>query len=106
MKKPLRQRIADAITVLKGEPLPIDVPMPKCEITKREVRTIAAWHIYPASYFAPNIPKEVLRKRAEEKLCYELAQCLMREGVIQFREDDYEPALFAKVRVIVPAEGD
>ena len=102
MKKPLRKRIADAIKVLKGEHFPMDVPIPKLEISHSEVKTLAVRHIYPVSYFAPNIPKEVLRKRAEEKLCYELAQCLMREGVIQFREDDTEPALFARVRVVMP----
>lgn len=106
MKRPLRQRISNAIKVLKGEPLPIDVPIPKCEITQREVKTIAARHIYGDSYHSTNIPRGVLRKRLEERLSYEIAQCLLREGVIQFREDDYEPALNARVRVLVPAEED
>ena len=107
MKKPLRKRIADAIKILKGEPLPIDLaPMPKITTTPCQVKTIAARCIYGEQYHATHTPREVIRKRAEEKMAYELGQAMLREGVIQFREDDYEPALHARVRVLVPAEGE
>ena len=107
MKKPLRQRIADAITILKGDPLPIDLaPMPKITTMKCEVRTISARALYGEQYHNPYASREVIRKAAEAELARVLGEDLLREGVIQFQEDDYEPALLASVRVLVPAEED
>lgn len=107
MKKPLRKRIADAIKILKGEPLPIDLaPMPKIREERCEVRTISARCEYRPLYFHPNTPREGLRRELETELAYEIGKALLREGVIQFREDDYEPALHAMVRVVMPPKGE
>ena len=107
MKKPLRKRIADAIKILKGEPLPIDLaPMPKITTTPCNVMTLKAYGIYGEQYHHGIIPREELRKRAEKKLADELGQAMLRAGVIQFQEDAYEPALHAKIRVLVPEEGE
>lgn len=107
MSKPLRKRICDAIKILKGEPLPIDLAqMPKITTTPCEVRIIASRCLYGELYHADHISRDVIRKRTEEKMAYELGQTLLRECLIQFREDDYEPALHASVRVLVPPEGE
>lgn len=102
MKKPLRKRIADAIKVLKGEHLPMDVPIPKLEISDREIKTIVSRYIYPHICFDENTTREVLRKKAEERLTYEIARYMMLEGAIQFCEDDCELVLNAIVRVVMP----
>ena len=108
MKKPLRKRIADAIKVLKGEPLPIELaPMPKIIKTEQcKYETIAARCEYGHQYIYGPASKEVIRKAAEINLADELGQAMRRAGVIQFQEDGYDTALYARVRVLVPAEGD
>ena len=106
MKKPIRKRIADAVKILKGEPLPIELaPMPKITTMRCEAITIAARALYSDRYYNPYVSREVIRKAAEAELARELGETLLREGAIQFREDGYEPALHASVRVLVPEEG-
>lgn len=106
-KAKFTQRIANAVRALRGEPLVVDIPLPKMEVTPLRLETFKAEQAVPLMVLDMQGP-ETIAMTVRQDLASLIGKGLMDAGVIEISKtvdlDRGTLTYGAKVRVARPEE--
>lgn len=106
-KTKFTQRIANAVRALRGEPLVVDIPLPKMEVAPLQLETFGAERVVPLMLLDMQGP-ETVAETARRDLASLIGKGLMDAGAIEISKtvdlDRGTLTYRARVRVARPEE--